>query len=47
MVEPSGFRTDWAGRSANEATQEIADYAETAGANRRTNAMVADAGCVA
>ncbi|MGZ8375941.1 MAG: oxidoreductase [Gemmatirosa sp.] len=36
VVEPSGFRTDWAGRSANEATQEIADYAETAGANRRT-----------
>jgi NAD(P)-dependent dehydrogenase (short-subunit alcohol dehydrogenase family) len=36
VVEPSGFRTDWAGRSANEATQEIDDYAETAGANRRT-----------
>ena len=36
IVEPSGFRTDWAGRSANEAPDEIADYAETAGANRRT-----------
>lgn len=36
IVEPSGFRTDWAGRSANEAPTEIADYAETAGANRRT-----------
>ncbi|MGI8508875.1 MAG: oxidoreductase [Gemmatimonadaceae bacterium] len=36
VVEPSGFRTDWAGRSANEAPNEIADYAETAGANRRT-----------
>jgi NAD(P)-dependent dehydrogenase (short-subunit alcohol dehydrogenase family) len=36
IVEPSGFRTDWAGRSANEAPNEIADYAETAGANRRT-----------
>jgi NAD(P)-dependent dehydrogenase (short-subunit alcohol dehydrogenase family) len=36
VVEPSGFRTDWAGRSANEATVEIADYAETAGRNRRT-----------
>ncbi len=33
-VEPSGFRTDWAGRSANEATNTIADYAETAGANQ-------------
>jgi len=36
IVEPSGFRTDWAGRSANEATSEIADYADTAGANRRS-----------
>jgi NAD(P)-dependent dehydrogenase (short-subunit alcohol dehydrogenase family) len=36
IVEPSGFRTDWAGRSANEAPHEIADYAETAGANRRS-----------
>jgi NAD(P)-dependent dehydrogenase (short-subunit alcohol dehydrogenase family) len=35
IVEPSGFRTDWAGRSASEAPDEIADYAETAGANRR------------
>ena len=35
IVEPSGFRTDWAGRSANEAPNEIADYADTAGANRR------------
>jgi NAD(P)-dependent dehydrogenase (short-subunit alcohol dehydrogenase family) len=35
LVEPSGFRTDWAGRSANEATVEIADYAATAGAVRR------------
>ena len=33
-VEPSGFRTDWAGRSANDATNTIADYAETAGANK-------------
>jgi NAD(P)-dependent dehydrogenase (short-subunit alcohol dehydrogenase family) len=36
IVEPSGFRTDWAGRSANEAPHEIADYADTAGANRRS-----------
>lgn len=35
LVEPSGFRTDWAGRSANESRVEIADYAETAGAVRR------------
>lgn len=34
VVQPSGFRTDWAGRSANEATNTIADYAETAGANQ-------------
>ncbi len=34
VVEPSGFRTDWAGRSANESQQTIADYAETAGARR-------------
>lgn len=35
VVEPSGFRTDWAGRSANESPNEIPDYADTAGANRR------------
>ena len=34
IVEPSGFRTDWAGRSANEAANTISDYAETAGANK-------------
>jgi short-subunit dehydrogenase len=33
-VQPSGFRTDWSGRSANDATVSIADYAETAGANQ-------------
>jgi len=31
VVEPSGFRTDWAGRSANEAPLELADYVGTAG----------------
>ena len=36
IVEPSGFRTDWAGRSANEAPSEISDYADTAGKNRRS-----------
>ena len=34
LVEPSGFRTDWAGRSANESKQQIEDYAATAGAWR-------------
>jgi len=31
VVEPSGFRTDWAGRSANESPLELADYVATAG----------------
>jgi NAD(P)-dependent dehydrogenase (short-subunit alcohol dehydrogenase family) len=31
LVEPSGFRTDWAGRSANESKRRIKDYAKTAG----------------
>ena len=34
VVEPSGFRTDWAGRSAHESKRQIADYAATAGAWR-------------
>jgi len=34
VVQPSGFRTDWAGRSANDATHKINDYAETSGANQ-------------
>jgi NAD(P)-dependent dehydrogenase (short-subunit alcohol dehydrogenase family) len=33
-VEPSGFRTDWAGRSANESQTIIADYTKTAGQAR-------------
>lgn len=33
-VEPSGFRTDWAGRSASESTHPIDDYEATAGAMR-------------
>ena len=36
VVNPSGFRTDWAGRSANDATVKIADYAETSGAFQTT-----------
>jgi len=31
LVEPSGFRTDWAGRSAHESKVQIDDYATTAG----------------
>ena len=34
LVEPSGFRTDWAGRSANESKRQIDDYIATAGAWR-------------
>lgn len=36
LVQPSGFRTDWAGRSANDATVQIEDYAETARKNQET-----------
>ena len=42
LVEPSGFRTDWAGRSANESKKQIADYAATAGVWRTE--MRADSG---
>jgi len=34
IVAPSGFRTDWAGRSANDATLKIDDYKDSAGANQ-------------
>jgi len=34
VVEPSGFRTDWAGRSANESPLHIEDYAATSGVKR-------------
>jgi NAD(P)-dependent dehydrogenase (short-subunit alcohol dehydrogenase family) len=33
IVEPSGFRTDWAGRSASETRSGIEDYADTAWKN--------------
>ena len=36
LVMPSGFRTDWAGRSANDAPATITDYAETADKNKET-----------
>jgi NAD(P)-dependent dehydrogenase (short-subunit alcohol dehydrogenase family) len=33
IIAPSGFRTDWAGRSAKDTVVEIDDYAETARKN--------------
>ena len=36
VVEPSGFRADWAGRSANESVHQIDDYMATAGNVRLT-----------
>lgn len=33
IIAPSGFRTDWAGRSAKDTTIKIDDYATTAGKN--------------
>lgn len=35
IVAPSGFRTDWAGRSANNSKVIIQDYATTAEANKQ------------
>ncbi len=34
IIAPGGFRTDWAGRSANDSPVVIEDYAPSAGANR-------------
>ncbi|MBS7564244.1 oxidoreductase [Mucilaginibacter sp. Bleaf8] len=34
VIAPSGFRTDWAGRSANNSKIEIEDYKDTAGQNK-------------
>lgn len=36
LVAPSGFRTDWAGRSANNTKTVIEDYAATAHTNQDT-----------
>ncbi len=36
IVAPSGFRTDWAGRSAQNSAIVIEDYAATAGANKNS-----------
>jgi NAD(P)-dependent dehydrogenase (short-subunit alcohol dehydrogenase family) len=33
IIAPSGFRTDWAGRSAKDSTLKIEDYSSTAGKN--------------
>ena len=35
VVEPGGFRTDFAGRSLTQAAEPIADYADTAGKRRK------------
>ena len=37
VVEPGGFRTDFSGRSLQQARSPIADYAETAGKRRKEN----------
>jgi NAD(P)-dependent dehydrogenase (short-subunit alcohol dehydrogenase family) len=42
IVEPGPFRTDWAGRSANEAKRTISDYSGTAQA--RTDTMRTNSG---
>ena len=40
VVEPGGFRTDFAGRSLTQAAQPIADYADTAGRRRKEHDTV-------
>jgi NAD(P)-dependent dehydrogenase (short-subunit alcohol dehydrogenase family) len=37
VVEPGGFRTDFAGRSLQQSSRVIDDYASTAGARRKEN----------
>ncbi|MGD9805058.1 MAG: oxidoreductase [Hyphomicrobiaceae bacterium] len=37
VVEPGGFRTDFAGRSLQQSQQAISDYADTAGKRRKEN----------
>ena len=40
VVEPGGFRTDFAGRSLTQAAEPIADYADTAGKRRKEHDTV-------
>ncbi len=40
LVEPGGFRTDFAGRSLTQSPTPIADYAETAGRRRKEHDTV-------
>ncbi|TCO32454.1 short-subunit dehydrogenase [Kribbella steppae] len=40
IVEPGGFRTDFAGRSLSQSADAIADYADTAGKRRKENDTV-------
>ncbi len=40
IVEPGGFRTDFAGRSLSQSAEAIADYADTAGKRRKENDTV-------
>lgn len=37
IVEPGGFRTDFAGRSLTQSAEPIGDYADTAGLRRKEN----------
>jgi NAD(P)-dependent dehydrogenase (short-subunit alcohol dehydrogenase family) len=39
VVEPGGFRTDFAGRSLGQSAAPIADYAGTAGTRRKENVV--------
>jgi NAD(P)-dependent dehydrogenase (short-subunit alcohol dehydrogenase family) len=40
VVEPGGFRTDFAGRSLQQSPEAISDYADTAGRRRKENDTV-------